>query len=440
MTTFVFLDTNIFLHFPQMEDIPWTALVGKDHVTLVVTSVIIRELNRHKDSPDSPKLRDRAALALKKLHDYSEKSDPITVRDAVTLAFHMQEPLLNFASAGLSRELPDDCLVATILEFKRHSAQRDVVLMTDDLGLKLKARAFEIQTLRPPQDLRLPDEVDPSQKRIRELEERVRQLQLSVPELKLVFRSKEDRIQFVLKPEVPLSPSVLAWHRKRLRLKFPEMSKPNYFAGAQLAAGTILSPAAYDDYNGRLNRFYSEYDEHWQQLQDFLNNKRRIVKLDVWAWNTGTCPAKDTDVFVNVPDDVNVVLESGLPKRPSPPEPPDTPKTRAEANSTALYRTNLAASGIALNSFQGQYQPLGGDYGFVSSHRRDITRAQRSGQEALMHIVEAKHNLMTSVDTIYVVFDAHEKAHSFSIDYTIFCANIPEKRSGQLHVVVGAST
>jgi len=68
MTTKVsFVDTNLFLHFPTLDQIDWLDLLRCDYVVIIVTATVIRELNRHKDAPVSFKLRERAASSLKKL-------------------------------------------------------------------------------------------------------------------------------------------------------------------------------------------------------------------------------------------------------------------------------------------------------------------------------------------------------------------------------------
>src|ERR1700730_5653590 len=134
-----FVDTNLFLHFPLLDQIDWLKLLGSEHVVLAITSTVIRELNKHKDAPVSAKLRERAAAALKKLYAYSELNEPILIRDSVELRFNTREPSLDFVSEGLSREVADDYLLAMIVEFKRSSSEANVVLITDDLGLKLKA-------------------------------------------------------------------------------------------------------------------------------------------------------------------------------------------------------------------------------------------------------------------------------------------------------------
>jgi PIN domain len=418
-TVFGFLDTNVFLHFPPIDQIDWPNLLGAGKTILVVTSVVIRELNRHKDAPISAKLRDRAASVLRRLHEYSEQQGVIAVRNDVELLFNTQEPLLDFASEGLARELPDDYLVGTVLGFRRKSPQLDVVLITDDLGLNLKARAYGVPTFGPPEHMRLPDEVDPSQKRIRELEERVRQLQLQVPDLKLVFRLGEDRLHFTLKPEVILSSKVLRWRLSRLQRRFPKVPKPpvTVLSAADSEPGAALT-TGFEDYNEQLELFFSSYKEYLLRLQDHLNRNRRMVKMDVWAWNTGSCPARDTDIFLNFPDDIAVFT-----KPPERPDMPNPPGTRRPNTFNQTYVLNTAG----VTSFQPfTFQNVGAA----------ASRAVVDGNQVRMHIAEAKHHLMTSVDTIYAMFKSHAQAHSFTVDYAMVCANIPDKRHGQLHVIV----
>lgn len=61
---FVFPDTNTFLHYQNIDQIDWPDVLGCDEVTIVITRIVIRELNRHKDGPTSPKIRERSAAAL----------------------------------------------------------------------------------------------------------------------------------------------------------------------------------------------------------------------------------------------------------------------------------------------------------------------------------------------------------------------------------------
>jgi len=429
--TFGFVDTNVLLHFPPIDQINWTDLLGARKIILVITSVVIRELNKHKDAPISPKLRDRATSILRRLYEYSEQEGVVEVRDNVELQFHTHEPLLNFASEGLAREIPDDYLVATVLGFSRKFPKLKVAVITNDLGLKLKAQAYGIRTLRPPDDMRLPDEVDPGHKRIRELEERVRLLQLQIPDLKLVFRSKEDRIHYILKADINLTPEVLNWRLTRLRKKFPKMVKPNWYSGADSQAGTI-PPSGFDDYNRALDLFFSDYERYLPRLQNYFNQKRRTIQLNIWAFNIGSCPAKDADIFMRFPDDIDVFTK--LPGRPEMPRPPETPGSRAEAKGSVGLNTIMwsGAHFVTQPSFDQQLSGVQ----YVPGLDARTSRVTVEDNVVRMHVAEAKHKLLTSVDTIYVMFRSHAQAHSFTVDYDIYCANIPDMQAGKLHVIV----
>ena len=57
---YLFLDTNVLLHYQSFEDVPWNRLVGvSDAITIVICETVIAEIDKHKDGQRS-KLRDRA--------------------------------------------------------------------------------------------------------------------------------------------------------------------------------------------------------------------------------------------------------------------------------------------------------------------------------------------------------------------------------------------
>ena len=48
---YLFLDTNIFIHYKGYEDIPWQSLLDTlDSVKVVLASIVLREINGHKDN------------------------------------------------------------------------------------------------------------------------------------------------------------------------------------------------------------------------------------------------------------------------------------------------------------------------------------------------------------------------------------------------------
>lgn len=46
---YVFLDTNVFLQFEDFEQIPWREFIGDNDFMIVVSDVVSRELDKHKN-------------------------------------------------------------------------------------------------------------------------------------------------------------------------------------------------------------------------------------------------------------------------------------------------------------------------------------------------------------------------------------------------------
>jgi hypothetical protein len=62
------------------------------------------------------------------------------------------------------------------------------MIMSDDTGVRLKARQVRIDYCEPPAEIRLPDEPDPLQKKVKELEAELARLKNALPNLCVGFR------------------------------------------------------------------------------------------------------------------------------------------------------------------------------------------------------------------------------------------------------------
>jgi predicted ribonuclease YlaK len=186
-TVFVILDTNTFLHVASLEQIDWSEVFPDKKALLFVCPPVIRELNRQKDTPRTAKLRDRAASALRRLDAWADSSSPIILRNAVEVRFTIHDAGIDFAEHNLVREIADDHLIAALIELQAEASPSPVVLLTRDTGLKLKARAHGFSVAALPDTALLPEDALPSEKRIKELEAQVRELENARPKLRLAF-------------------------------------------------------------------------------------------------------------------------------------------------------------------------------------------------------------------------------------------------------------
>lgn len=81
---YLFLDTNIFLHFQNFEQIPRGNLVGDVDFKIIVSDIVAGEIDKHKDGARG-KIQKKAKV-LSKLSIYRSKTPRINATD-VSISF-----------------------------------------------------------------------------------------------------------------------------------------------------------------------------------------------------------------------------------------------------------------------------------------------------------------------------------------------------------------
>ena len=197
----VFLDTNIYLHYTDFDGIDWPRIVDADSVLVIVPPITVRELNKYKDSPGSPRVRKRAAVAIRKLDALFDTLLQASFRPNSEIRLEDRDPGVEvYEQYELNRDIQDDQLIASILIHRSEHPNDYLVLITADGGLTLKAKAnrHNIRPLKLDDRFKLSEELDSEQKRIRELEDELRRVQDVFPKLSLVFEQNTQLVQFVI--------------------------------------------------------------------------------------------------------------------------------------------------------------------------------------------------------------------------------------------------
>ena len=152
MSKLIFLDTNVYLHYQDFDQIDWLDVMHSDAVTIIIPPMSIRELNKVKETHPRARQRKRAGATLKKLDALLASNHTIELRDGISLRLEDRDPLIDFAFHQLSREVQDDHLIASIMMCRNESPNAEIALITSDAGLTLvaKARRLRIVTVRLP--------------------------------------------------------------------------------------------------------------------------------------------------------------------------------------------------------------------------------------------------------------------------------------------------
>jgi len=442
----VFLDTNVYLHYQSFDQINWLKTLKASEATIVVPPITIRELGKHKELHPRQRVRDRAGAVLKKLLALFESGYSAALRDGVQILLEDREPMIDFTANQLSHEIQDDQLIASIIMFKNERPGAEIMLVTSDAGLTLiaKARRHSIQTAMLPDNLKVAEEPDSSQVRIRELEQKIRVLELKAPQLSLVFADGSQHATFILPPPVQLTKEDVATKMELVHHQYPKLQRQSdqtnvsaeplasvgqYLSALSAAIGNVLQPEDIDSYNKELDKFYEAYSEYLLHEVRYENLRRRKIELLIFATNDGTAPAEDVDVFLHFPDGFEVTDGDSFPDAPPSPEPPAKPRTRLQYLAESVALPSLDPS-LLINRIP--------DVVMRPPQNVSTPNIKRtSSYEVDFHIERIKHRLQEPASPLYIVFESFESAHSFTIEYRLLAANIPDTVIGQLHVVIG---
>jgi PIN domain len=408
----VFLDTNTALHFSRADQIDWQDLTGTPQVVLVVAPVLLRELEREKVHNPSRKLRERADNAVKWLATFLRDASPPPVRPGVTLKFLGTEPQVDFGAQRLSPSIADDQLIASVLEYQAGTHEL-VTVSTADVGLEAKLRIRRIEPLLLPEKFKLPAEPDPLEEKLRQTQRKLQRLESRLPDVRLAFENQTDRLELSLKAgRDPLDAPTLSEIQNR---HAPLMKLRNFG----------LSNERIDNYNKELSEFYSAYAAYLEKLAEWEDQEARTFKVELVLSNRGSAPASHIDAVLDFPDDLEIMEIEMLPERPRPPKPPVRPSAFGLSEiSEALSRYEDRFSrdplstlhGIALNPFDGA--PV------VEQHQVKFS------------LNRLKHGFDEWLQTLYFRFPDRSASRSFSIDFQLSAAELPDATSGKLHIVV----
>lgn len=110
----------------------------------------------------------------------------------------------------------------------RQEAPTDhIVLVTSDLGLALVTKAGRqgINTQKLPENLRIADEPDPYESKVKQLEQQIRELNSRTPNLSLAYEDGKQHATIKLPHPVSLGQSEIEEKIIEIKNKFPKIKK-----------------------------------------------------------------------------------------------------------------------------------------------------------------------------------------------------------------------
>ena len=426
----VFLDTNIFLHFQPFDQIRWAKELRCERVILILSQMVVHELDRLKDEHSNDRIRNRARTNLSKLHDIIDAGG--TIEPHVELRFEEVPPMVSYIDLGLDRSRNDDQLIASVYAYRTLHEDERIVIITNDTGLRLKCRIRQIECVKLREELSLKNETDPQRQRLKDLEAENAALRQSKPNLDLTFRGGGNCISFAIQPELPASlTEARAWLETEV---IPRVQQPSPIPASTLAKleGTgpdlditnwyqVFAALAVGVNEHRLQsiqQFYSECIRYHGEWREHQNAERRTCRLPLIVTNSGSLVAEDVYVLFKMPTTVQVFPTGRTPGAPKPPEP----------------------SGVTLVQSSAKHQPV-----HEAVLQRPVTAKLISNvvvgsyRELCYHIPKVQHHVGEWLPPIALRFYSHLAATTIVIPYQITASNTTVPTQGELTVEVPSS-
>ena len=427
---YCYIDTNTFLHYQMFTDIDWCDELGTSDVVLVVCPAVVRELDKKKLDPDS-KIREQARRVISKLSKIGKPNEECQIKPRVQLLLLSREPKIDWGLEGLGLDILDDRIIASILMEK--DAQGIVLVITGDLGLRLKAQAKGIPWRTLPDSLLLSITKSPLELENTRLKERLSRLENRLPELRLFLQSdanNETLARFTLKKPPPITPSDIEIEISRIRKQcaFVPPAGPSDAAAFFLRGYFGISHADVDAYNNEVEAYLAQMPEYLKKKWAYKELLSRLIKLSFILVNEGNEPAEDIDIFLHFPDGFELYDKDGFPKGPAAPDKPSPPKSMIEK-----------WQDIGKFQFPDLIHPFPSPMAGYNL-RQDTPKGpfikKTNSYEVKYSVPKLKHGLEMHLDPVYAIFPSIDEASSFHISYSIIAGNVPDEIKGELHIVV----
>jgi hypothetical protein len=423
-----FLDTNTFLHFHPFDQIPWAKELKADAVELRVPREVIGELNKHKDGHGIGHMRERAGKILRRIMKFALTNEGRVVESgAITITCEQHSPGFDLQARGFDPQIADDRILAAVLDFKEQHPDEHVMLVTADPGATLRAHSYGVLVLGLSDEMRIPPAPDEKQKRIRELEEQLKEVQKGLPRLGLSFPGGATNLEFTVKPDTTvtevqahafadgevarLSPQQIGASLQEIATKTPRtLLDDEVFASVVKTLFAVGDIMALND-REKVVLFHTKCVAYFSAFWKHTNEMRRTKEIRLVLENTGTMPAEDIYLRLRLSKRVGIFPQGLSTTAPVPPVPPGVAvKPKQLPSPKAKPRAPHAFEYLGPQELPDHW-------------------------DLRFRLPQLNHHLTEQLVGLHIRFPSPAAVAPFEIEYRISARNAPDAVEGRLSVI-----
>ena len=425
------LDTNIYLHYKLFIERDWKTLLESDDLTLVVPPAVIDELDEKKYSASNTQIKSRAQEVISKLKEISEGKSVPSGFQVNFIESNIED--IDWEALRRNSSNYDDRIIAATLALKDKSTGDEVLIVTADFGIQLKAKNHGIVVVSPPDDWKR-ETKDPRDKEIAGLRNKLQKFENAMPEVQLLL-STGDKLEQVIKiSKVKLLEGILTDEdiEKELDKEREELQSKGAVHPYLKNTMWDIPPSEIKRYDGEVDEYMDKYSRYLTDLKS-VHELRLTIEISPVLTNEGRSPAEDIDIFldfpndwINFPDDIELLKEADLPKFPEKPYRPVPPQSGyGQLGRLAQF-----------SSLPGLISPPISPYvnrGPVKQIGPELNNSEMSVHYWLRNL---KHGMDWHPEPVYVWYSSVNVITTFQIKYSIHIGNHPEVKEEDLVVVI----
>jgi hypothetical protein len=426
---YAFVDTNVMMEFQFFRDLDWAALLGGTAIVLVVAPVVLSEIDRFKHY-GTKRQKNRARTVSSAFDEIELSHEQARVREGVAILAIATEPgRATFETNNLQPDVPDDRLLAALIEFRAQLTSGGVVLVTDDTNLRVKARARSVRVTKPDDALRLPDEPDEAERKLAAANRELAALKSAQPELRATLDGNA-HTAFTVQLVKPLADEQTTALLAAWRARYPHVkATPETIHGPGglsvslkmfdgLPGFGYVSKEQADESNKARDQIFANYKQYLEVWHAIVNRRRSTLRMPLRLENAGSAPADD--VHVEFWTEASGAWLEQPHRRPKPP-------ALLKARDPLDFEIRPFIPNIDhLPNIRGVRELDGPE--MVDGAPPSVRYWAR----------RVKHGAPCDLPEVHFAFDTSEDVDSFTIHYRINAANIREAVEGQIGVKVEA--
>lgn len=414
---YLFLDTNIFLHFQNFEQIPWAELVKDNDFKIIVSDIVAGEIDKHKDSARG-KIQKRAKVISKLFGDVFLSGNEISVPLEYCMSY--PEKLLDEEKVKFNPLSQDDQILMGILasDYPKES----VVVVSYDNPILIKAKAHGLRILKMPDKYLLKEELSEEEKELERCKKEIATYKNRMSKPVLLINKEKDCLKIKRTPLLDVEKE-LEKHMLEIRSQYPHKALPSVTEDSTpfnslLKNYLIIDTDGVKSYNTYLDSFYKREEKYRRILLEKEMLEERMVELSFSLCNEGTDETGNINVFIQFPKEIKLYNSTSKKKvtidKPSTPPPYAPFQDPRLKESWRLFSSTYGDSNVRIWNLEADVQ------------NRSFSYMTYALNHHVVHTFEEENGLY--IDT--------ETCGNFQIKYQIIDSKHPDCIKGVINVVV----